>query len=454
MPTNQENSTLSCRGVIIAAPSSGSGKTLLTLGLLKALSDRGLRIASAKVGPDYIDPAFHAAATGQACFNVDPWAMRREVRQYTLGGLCHDKELVVCEGVMGLFDGATAREGSTADVAMETGWPVVLVVDARSQAASAAAVVCGFSGLRDDVKIGGVIFNRIGSDRHRNVIRDAMAHYASDIPVLGFLPKFDDLELPSRHLGLVQAVEHKGLNQFLAQAAARVIEHVDIDALLRLSDISSMLSPCSATPTDGVSVPPLGQRIAVARDEAFAFSYPHILEGWRQSGTEIGFFSPLSDEAPWPDADAVYMPGGYPELHAGKLAAGTSFLPGLRQAAERGVRIFGECGGYMVLGKGLVDADAVCHGMAGLLPLETSFAERKLHLGYRQVELVNKQNANGGLRANQYRGHEFHYASIVHEADAEPLFKVRDASGDDLGKTGLTSGSVAGSFVHLVDRCG
>lgn len=437
--------------MIIAAPSSGSGKTLLTLGLLRALRGLDIRTASAKVGPDYIDPVFHGAASGRECLNIDPWAMRGALREQILGTVQQASDVVVCEGVMGLFDGATATEGSTADLAAATGWPVVLVVDARAQAASAAAVVKGFSELRDDVVVGGVIFNRIGSARHRGVIADAMEHYAPHIPVFGYLPRHDDLLLPSRHLGLVQASEHAALEKFLGQAAELVAEHVDLDALIAAAAPST--APLIAH--DVVPVTPPGQRVAVARDAAFAFSYTHILAAWRRAGAEVQLFSPLNDEAPDEGADAVYLPGGYPELHAGTLAGGTGFLPGLRRAAGHGVRIFGECGGYMVLGGGLIDEHGVRHAMAGLLPLETSFAERRLHLGYRHVQTVNPDDVNGGLNEAAYRGHEFHYATVTHEDDATPLFRVTDVYGTDLGTAGSTRGSVAGSFIHLVDQwCG
>jgi cobyrinic acid a,c-diamide synthase len=438
----------SCKGIIVAAPSSGSGKTLLALGLLRALACQGTNVTSVKIGPDYIDPAFHSAATGRPCVNLDPWAMRADLRHHVVNSQCQAADLIVCEGVMGLFDGATAREGSTADIAAATGWPVILVVDARAQAASAAAVVRGFADLRRDVTIGGIIFNRVSSVRHSGVIGDAMAHYVPEIPVLGYLPRDDGLSLPSRHLGLVQASEHDELEAFLDQAARLVAEHLDMEAL------TGMATPASTPPPpEGVTpIAPLGQRIAVAHDRAFAFSYAHILDGWRCAGAEIQLFSPLGAEAPAEAANAVYLPGGYPELHADVLAGGQVFLTGLRRAAEREVRVFGECGGYMVLGEGIIDAEGTRHAMAGLLPLETSFAKPSLHLGYRHVRMANQNDANGGLIETEFRGHEFHYATIVHEEDANPLFRMSDATGADLGAAGLSRGTVAGSFIHLVDQ--
>ena len=350
---------------------------------------------------------------------------------------------------MGLFDGARVAtgddDGSTADIAGRTGWPVVLVVDAGAQAASAAAVVRGFASHDTATHIAGVIFNRVGSASHAAILQDAMAQSLPEIPVLGCLPRGADLQLPSRHLGLVQALEHPDLESFLNGAAAMVADHIDTDALAALTQEGTFKESADASPP----LPVLGQRIAVAQDTAFAFAYDHVLDGWRRAGAEVNFFSPLADQAPEEDADAVYLPGGYPELHAGTLAGNASFLQGLRDAASRGARVFGECGGYMVLGSVLTDADGESHAMAGLLPLATSFAERKLHLGYRRVQLV--QASPLGVAGAMLRGHEFHYASIVTEKGAMPLFHAEDAAGTALGSAGLSEGTVAGSFIHLID---
>lgn len=441
---------MTSRGLIIAAPASGSGKTLVTLALLRALTARGISVASAKVGPDYIDPAFHAAASGRPCVNLDAWAMRPA----TVAGLARElmdaADLVVCEGVMGLFDGATADSGSTADIAALTGWPVLLVVDVRAQAASAAAVVKGFAEFRADVRVVGVLFNRIGSARHAEMLREACARALPSLAVVGCLPRADTLALPERHLGLVQAREHPALPAFLEEAAAHLARHVDLEQVLALAEpacLRAFAAPSStAIPPP---VPPLGRRIAIADDDAFAFRYPHVLGGWRRAGAELAPFSPLADEAPAADCDAVYLSGGYPELHAGRLAGNRQFLDGLRAAAARGATVFGECGGYMVLGDTLIDGEGRAHVLAGLLPLTTSFAERRLHLGYREATLATATPfAAAGTRV---RGHEFHYARLVKEAGAAPLFRCRDAGGQDLGTMGLTKGSVCGSFVHVVD---
>ena len=429
--------------LIIAAPASGSGKTVLTLALLRHFRNAGVAVSSFKVGPDYIDPAYHMAASGRVCGNLDCWAMRPAIVASLAAAAGDGAELIIGEGVMGLFDGAADGSGSTADLAARTGWPVIFVVDVRGQAASAVATVSGFVRHRDDVEIAGVIFNRVGGPSHAELLAEAMAPLG--VPVLGSVLRDDGLALPDRHLGLVQAREHDDLDNFLDGAAEIVAGHVDTAAFRALARPGKLSAP-GQTPA---VLPILGQRIAVARDDAFAFAYPFVLDGWRASGAEIVPFSPLADEAPDPAADAIYLPGGYPELHAGRLAGNGAFLEGLRAAAARGAVVYGECGGYMVLGEELVDGDGARHAMAGLLPLATTFAERRLQIGYRQARLA----ADGplGPRGGGFRGHEFHFATIQREDNAEPLFICRDARDADLGSAGSRRGTVIGSFVHLVD---
>ena len=435
-------------GIIIAAPSSGSGKTSVVLGLLRLMARRGIAVASAKVGPDYIDPAFHAAASGRPCYNLDSWAMRPASLAALAAKAAENADRVVCEGVMGLFDGAFVPagqpDGSTADLAAATGWPVALVIDGRGMTGSAAAVLSGFARLRPDIRITGVIFNRVAGERHKAAIADACARHCPEVKLLGFLPAQTSLAMPSRHLGLVQAAERADLQDFLDGAAALVEAHLDLDGLVGLAEPSRLAAGAGAA-----LIAPLGNHIAVASDTAFAFAYPALLEGWRAAGAEISRFSPLDDQGPPPQCDAVYLPGGYPELHAGALAASAGFLDGLRRAAARGAVLYGECGGYMVLGRGMEDAQGNRHAMAGLLSLETSFARRKLHLGYRRAELMADSPLGG--TGTGFRGHEFHYASILAEEGA-PLFQIADAAGAPLGRAGLVEGKVAGSFVHLIDR--
>lgn len=417
-------------GLILSAPASGSGKTTVTLGVLRALARGGAAVRAAKSGPDYIDPRFHQAACGAACVNLDAWAMG-EARLRALAG---GPGLLVVEGAMGLFDGAPDGRGSTADLARVLGLPVVLVVDAGRMAQSVGALVAGFARHDPLVRVVGVILNRVGSDRHRAMLTRAVEGVG--LPVLGALPRSEALAHPSRHLGLVQAEERPDLDAFLDRAADLAERHLDLTALVALAE-GDMRG------AEGPRVAPPAQRIAVARDPAFAFAYPHLTADWRAGGAEVAFFSPLADE-PVPDADLVVLPGGYPELHAGRIAAAERFLSSLRKASDR-IHLYGECGGYMVLGEALLDAEGRTHRMAGLLPLETSFAKRRLHLGYRRLEAL------GGPFPGSWRAHEFHYATTL-RAEGEPLFRAWDAEGTELTPMGLRRGRVAGSFAHLIDR--
>ena len=429
-------------GFLISAPSSGSGKTVTTLALLRAYRNHGRAIGSFKVGPDYIDPAFHTAASGRVCFNLDLWGMRTRTVESNLNTVVPDVDLVIGEGVMGLFDGASGGGGSTADIAVALDMPVILVVDASGQATSAAALVHGFDTFDSRLKLAGVIFNRIGGPKHRDILQSAMASRGTK--VFGFIPRHESLTLPERHLGLVQALENSTLEGFLDSAAEFVAEHVDLEAMEKLGSIS-----VTEPKTNHPPLRPLGQKMAVARDQAFAFAYPHVLDGWQNQGAELTLFSPLADETPQA-CDAIYLPGGYPELHAGKLASNANFLNSIRSCARENLTIFGECGGYMVLGQGLVDADNERHEMAGLLPLETSFADRRLHLGYREVSLKNDHAL--GAKGSLFRAHEFHYATITREEGDEALFIGNDSEGNSLGTFGHRIGAVAGSFIHLIDQ--
>jgi cobyrinic acid a,c-diamide synthase len=416
--------------ILIAAPASGSGKTLVTLGLIRALRNKGLKVASAKLGPDYIDGRFHEAASGQPCINLDYWAMGSAQCAARLEEIGQGQDLVIIEGVMGLFDGPDGAKGSTADLAESLGIPVVLVVDAAKQAQSVAALVHGFTSFRPHLKIAGVILNRVGSDRHLSLLRRALPH----TQILGVMRHNDSHILQSRHLGLIQAQENQQLETFIETVAAGVSRETILDTI-----VESAVEFTNQSKKHKFSLPLLAQKIAIAQDTAFAFAYPHLLSGWRKQGAELSFFSPLSNEVP--NGDAVFLPGGYPELHAGKIAANTAFLNGLRD--HKGL-IYGECGGYMVLGDGLIDKGGTKHAMAGLLPLTTSFATRKLHLGYRQLKPLT------GPFKRPLRGHEFHYSTIESHGGGEALFHAQDAAGNDLGQIGQRIGNVMGSYAHII----
>lgn len=430
-------------GLVLAAPASGCGKTVITLALLRALRRAGRRPGSLKIGPDYIDPGFHRAASGGDCLNYDPWAMRPETLDGQIARVADGCDIVIAEGVTGLFDGAADGTGSTADAANRLGWPVILIADVQGQGASVAALVEGFARHRPDTTVAGVICNRVGSARHRSILAAALA--PTGIPVLGMIPRDRSLVLPDRHLGLVQAAEHPALDRQIDRAASVIEAEIDMTALTALASPIAL----SAGRRNSAPLPPPGQRVAVARDEAFSFTYDHVLEGWRRAGAAISFFSPLADEAPAVDSDAVYLPGGYPELHAARLAGNKVLFGALRQAAADGATIYGECGGFMVLGESLTDRDGGRFEMAGLLPVSTSFAEPRLQLGYRRLALYD--NGFLGQRGTLYRGHEFHYSSQIGDA-AAPLFTASDATGVDAAPAGCRRGTVMGAYIHLIDR--
>ena len=427
-------------GLVISAPASGTGKTTLMLGLLAAYRAQGLTVQPFKNGPDYIDPAFHRAASGRTSVNLESWAMSAA----RIGGLvtaAESADLILAEGSMGLFDGVAqageAGMGASADIAALMGWPVVLVLDVSGQAQSAAAVALGFAALRADVTIAGVVLNRVASPRHEALVRAGMD--AAGIRVFGALPRMASIEMPERHLGLVQAEETPELSRIVAEAGAFIAANLDLAALR-----------AAARPTRGtgapLSVAPPGQRIALARDQAFSFVYPHLLDGWRRAGAEILPFSPLADQAPDDSADCCWLPGGYPELHGPELAAATHFRQGLSRFSQTRP-VHGECGGYMAMGEALIDARGQRHQMAGLLGLVTSFERRRMHLGYRLAQLTAP--VPGYTAGARLRGHEFHYSTILSQPDI-PLADVVDATGATVAETGSRRGFATGTFFHLI----
>ena len=436
---------MTARGLIIAAPQSGAGKTTITLALVAALRRRGVKVSAAKAGPDYIDPSFHAAASGSAVVNLDSWAMPQALLDTLATRAADGTDIFVIEGVMGLFDGAAAsagRRGATADLATHFDLPVVLVLDVARQAQSAAAIVRGFAAHDPAVKIAGVILNRTASERHRGLVADAID--AIGLSVFGAMPRDAALSLPERYLGLVQAAEHAGLAVLLERLAAAAERYFDLDAIVAAA---APLMVQARRNSQAGFLPPPGQRVALAQDRAFSFVYPHVLEAWRSAGAEILPFSPLADEPPPERADSCWLPGGYPELHAHALAAAQQFATGLHRFAQTRP-VHGECGGYMVLGQSIEDNDGRTHAMTGLLGHTTSFAKRQLHLGYRAARLLS--DGVLGPKGARVRGHEFHYASLTAAGDDEPFAELRDSEGRALGNGGGRRGCVSGTFFHAI----
>jgi len=436
---------MTARALIIGAPRSGSGKTSVTIGLLRAFQRRGVKVRGIKTGPDYIDPGFHEAATRLPGLNLDSWAMAPDLLRHLAREHADDAELILIESAMGLFDGIVTepnRSGAASDLARLFGLPVLLVLDVSGQSQTAAAIACGFMHYDPDVKMAACVLNRAGSERHKKLSGDAIE--ALGLPVVGTVLRDPTLTLPERHLGLVQASEHPEMDAHLDRLADAMERSLDLDAIFAAAKPFDI--PSGSTEK---ALPPPGQRIALAEDAAFTFLYPHIKRQWRAMGAEIITFSPLADEAPPADCDICWLPGGYPELHARRLATAHNFKAGLKSFAET-KPIHGECGGYMVLGEALEDADGVTHAMTGLLSHATSFAKRKMNLGYRQARLLGHSAI--GSANDLIRGHEFHFARVIDAGNDQPLAMIADGRGVEIGPSGGKRGRVTGAFFHAIAR--
>ncbi|QDH17758.1 cobyrinate a,c-diamide synthase [Swingsia samuiensis] len=432
------------RAVMIAAPRSGSGKTTVTLGLLAALQAKQISVQAAKTGPDYIDPAFHEALTGKVSLNLDSWAMSLDVIETLLYEGTQETDLLIIEASMGLYDGLLEpkkRRGSPADIAAQLSIPVILVLDVTGQGQSAAAIAHGFATLDPEINVAGVILNRVASARHLEMTRQAIE--AVGLPVLGALMRNASLVLPERHLGLVQAREHNTLPELFDTLAQIVEKSVDLEAVYQSA------VDLNVSQKDAVCVPPPGQRIAVADDRAFSFLYGHIAQSWWKAGAEFFPFSPLADEGPERTADICWLPGGYPELYAGELAQAVHFKK-MMQGFSKTKPVHGECGGFMVLGEALEDAQGKRHDMLGLLGHVTSFAKRKMNLGYREATL--QKTGALGQKGDVFRGHEFHYARVIEAGKDDSFVSLTDGYGHDLGNAGGQRGHVSGSFFHIISH--
>jgi len=435
--------------LIIAAPSSGCGKTTVTLGLMAALKRRGLEVAPFKVGPDYIDPGLHAVASGRISRNLDGWMCGEEGVRSAYARGCQDADVAVVEGVMGLFDGATgdSNVGSTAEIAGWLNGRIILVVDARSQARSAAALVSGFSRFDPELQFAGIIFNRVGSDRHQELLRQACSSVAGLPPVLGCIRRDEEMTLPERHLGLLTAEEGALDSGFLTRLADVVEAAIDIDAILDLP--SSPKSDRGGFEQDEIELDlPLAKRegkpvwIGVARDKAFCFYYPDNLELLRAAGAELVEFSPLTDAKLPADLDGLYFGGGYPEVYAEELAQNGSMLAAVRDAADAGIPIYAECGGLIYLAEA-IEPQAV----TGIFPATVRMLPKRKALGYREVTL--QADTLLGPAGTVLRGHEFHYSEIEMPEEVHRVYRVSARNGQETFIEGYASGNVLGSYIHL-----
>ncbi len=429
------------KGLVIGGTHSGCGKTTVSLGLIAALRRRGLSVSSFKVGPDFIDPGHHTQVTGNRSRNLDGWMLSREVNREIFHRHAAHTDIAVVEGVMGLFDGydGNTEAGSTAQMAKWLNLSMVLVVDARSMARSAAALVRGFEHFDPELHFTGVIFNQVGSPMHLKYLKDALASSAS-MPCLGGMMRSGDVIIPERYLGLVTADDHATTSQNMNNLADWMENAVDLDALLNaLPEIASV--PFAGLPHAASKV-----RIAVARDKAFCFYYPENLEMLEESGAEIIRFSPLKDAGLPENIDGIYLGGGYPELHAAAIAANAHLKHQILENCGKGMPIYGECGGFMVLCKTLVDLDGREHPMAGCFDFTCRMSSGFRALGYREITLIRSTIL--GAAGVSIRGHEFHY-SHLDPHDRKTVYQAlnRDRSAGNV--PGFQVNRCLGSYLHL-----
>jgi cobyrinic acid a,c-diamide synthase len=438
--------------IIVAGVASGVGKTTISTGLMAAFAARGLRVQGYKVGPDYIDPTYHRAATGCPSYNLDTWLSSQAMVRQRFDVSMRDADVALIEGVMGLFDGrkGTLDSASTAEIARLLNAPVLLVIDVSHMGQSAAALVSGFQNLDPHVQVAGVLLNKVASSDHEATVRHAIAQWTG-VPVLGALRRDPLLTLPARHLGLVPVPEAT----VEVQALGNMIAHaVDIDEIVCLARSAGPLPPATAEMAvrDNLPLPSLEAiqtvppvRVGVALDTAFSFYYPETLEEFAHLGVEVIPFSPLNDHSPPDDLDLLYFGGGFPELFAGQLAENHTMLAGVRSAVQQGVPVYAECGGYMYLGTYYIDAASRCHTMLGVLPYTFRMGTECAQLGYREIRTVRETII--GPAGMHLRGHEFHWSHLV-----DPLSREHAAyelEGREGTREGYADTTILASYVHV-----
>lgn len=430
--------------LIIAGTSSGVGKTTVTLAILAALRQRGRRVQPFKAGPDFIDPSHHRAATGRLSRNLDGWMLGADLNREIFARAGADADISIIEGMMGLFDSSSpvSEVGSTAELAKQLDAPVLLVIDGSAMARSAAAMVSGYARFDPDLRVAGVLFNRVGSEGHYQLLKEAVEH-ETDVAVVGYLRPDQTVTIADRHLGLVMAMEQGGsaLYDRLAKAAA---ETIDLDR------IESLAGSCGALAASPQLMKANGRRtirIGVAQDQAFCFYYPENLELLEAEGAELVPFSPLSDHTIPEDVAMLYLGGGYPELHGAALAENSAMRTAIREFAGQGGTIYAECGGMMYLTQAIRDLEEQTHEMVGLFPAEAVMRKPGLTLGYRTVELA--RTCILGVAGMTVRGHEFHYSTLAPKGPLSYACGLTDVRGESKGLDGLSIGNMVALYTHL-----
>ena len=430
--------------LVIAGTHSGVGKTTVTLALLAALKARGRLVQPFKAGPDFIDPGHHTMVTGRPSRNLDGWILGKAVNRDIFTRAATDADLSIIEGMMGLFDGSSPVNeiGSTAELAKQLDAPVLLVIDGSAMARSAAAMVSGYAKFDPDLRVKGVLFNRVSSEGHYQLLKDAVEQ-ETDVVAVGYLRPDQAVTISDRHLGLVTAMEQGAgiLYGLLAKAATETVDLDRVEALARSCRELPTAIPQSVTRSHSRKI-----RIGVAQDQAFCFYYQDNLELLEAEGAELVKFSPLNDQV-LPDVDMLYLGGGYPELHGEVLARNVTMRTAVLKFAERGGTIYAECGGMMYLTQAIRDFEGRTHEMVGLFPSETVMQKPGLTLGYRTVEL--SQGCILGVTGSIARGHEFHYSTLVPKGRLAYACVLRDARGESKGSDGLVAGNALALYTHV-----
>ncbi len=416
------------KGILIAGTHSGVGKTTVSMGIMAALKHRQLKVQPYKVGPDYIDPSHHTAICGRSSRNLDTYMMGTEGVRQTVARTSADADIVVVEGVMGLFDGIDSTEiASSAHVAKTLDIPVILVINVHGMSRSAAALLKGYSEFDSEVRVAGVILNQVGSPRHAELVKNALP---GNIPVIGTIPRRKDIEVPSRHLGLYMAHE-KDYNT--AEMAAFIEENVDLDAVLELAE------PCSVPEAEKLQSPGTDLRIGVAWDPAFCFYYRDMFDTFRDNGAEVVFFSPMEGEVP--DVDGLYLGGGYPELYA-EVLENSQTTRKLKGLAADGLPIYAECGGLLYL-CGTYEVDDRVYKLADVVPANTRMTNRLKALGYTEARPLDKN-----FSSHNIRGHEFHYSITECDRDARFAYEMIRGKGIQDGFDGLIEYNTLAGYMH------
>lgn len=429
--------------LVIAGTSSGVGKTTLTIGIMAALRKRNLLVQGFKCGPDYIDPTYHTAVTKRISRNIDSWMFEEDVLLDIVERNSRDAHISIIEGVMGYFDGKNPLEntGSAAHIADITNSPVLLVVDCSSMARSAAAIVKGFQMLQQPSKIVAVIANRVGSEGHYKIVKAAIEQECG-IPVIGYMQKNDDLHLPSRHLGLVPAIERGELDSYFEKLAEEVEKTINLDQLLKVAETKALakMEPSIFKTTSNEKV-----KIAVAKDAAFNFYYEENLQLLRANGAEIHYFSPLANEPVPEDIDGLYIGGGFPEEFAEQLSKNLLSKETIKKAIEKGVPTVAECGGFMYLTNSIETKYGKNYPMIGMIGGEVKIQSKLVALGYREI-FGKKENFLLG-EDEIAKGHEFHYSTYIAKGTDTPAYDVKSRFGQK--EAGCLLYSLVAGYVHF-----